>query len=438
MRDVRRVGREPVVMRRARAVFWVIAVLIPGCALPVQAQAPASRLDRVIHGLSYRALPGTPAGVVEGVGEGVVLSPHDPSVRYRVDDRVHRSIDGGGTWNAASPVLGSGRLTVIAESPVEPGLLWAGSEDGSLHLTRDGGLSWTDVAFELLDPPAGGSADGGDWPSTGVAVGAPVREVVPSANRGGTAYVRLGVAEGMDPSPLLFRTDDYGEEWILLTGPGTGLPEDDPLTAFAEDPEGSDLLFVGTRAGVHVSFDDGGSWDLFRLDMPEAAIADLRIVRGHLLVQTQSYGRFVLDEIGPLRQVMRGLLTGEPYLFELPPVTVAGEGRSESVGAGRASDTPFAVPPIAFLDYLLPSFVRRVQIDVLDGQGRWLTTVRGEERPPGGQRPQGTRAGVHRVTWDLSYAGEDGLVQTVPPGSYTVRMTVDGLVRERILEVVGG
>ncbi len=436
--------------RSAGVILLALAASMSGLTVPAQGQERVSRLDRVIHGLSYRVLPGTSAGSEGEAGPQVARSPHDASVVYRIDDRVHRSTDGGASWTAVSPVLGPGRLTAVAESPVEPGLLWAGAEDGSVYRTRDGGLSWTSTAIRLADAgqapggPTAGIGDGGarqtggSEASAAAVSGAPVVGVVPSASRGGTAYVRLGVPDGADPGPLLFRTDDYGEAWVSLTGPGNGLPDDAPLTAFAEDPEGSKLLFAGTPMGVHVSFDDGGSWDLFQLDMPEAVISDLRIVEGHLLVETQAHGRFVLDEIGPLRQVMRGLLTGEPYLFEPPPVVVGTEGRSEPVGAELAAETPFAVPPIAFLDYLLPSFVRRVQIEVLDGEGRWLTTVRGEERPAGGERPQGTRAGVHRVTWDLSYADADGGVRKVPPGSYVVRMTVDGLVRERVLEVVGG
>lgn len=403
-------------MRAVGAVPWLVAAFMGFFVATAQAQQdPVSRLDRVIHGLSYRALPGTAAGGEGAPAEATVRSPHDADVLYRIDDRVHRSDDGGATWTAVSPVLGSSRLTAVSESPVEPGLIWAGAEDGSLYRTRDGGLSWTET-------PIGTTGDGDETEPAGVMPGGPVRAVVPSGYRGGTAYARLGVPEGADPAPLLFRTDDYGEAWVSLSGPGNGLPEGAVVTALAEDPEGSNLLFLGTPTGVYVSFDDGGSWDLFRLDMPEAAIAELRIVEGHLLVETPDHGRFVLDEIGPLGQVMRGLLTGEPYLFEPSPVPAAGDAEA----------------PIAFLDYLLPSFVRRVQIEVLDGEGRWITTVRGEERPPASERPQGTRAGVHRVTWDLSYAGEDGAVQKVPPGSYTVRMTVDGLVRERTLEVLGG
>jgi hypothetical protein len=427
---------------------------------PVDAQTRESRLDRVFTGLAYRPM-GAEETVAGGAREAAaremladpvsVASPHDEQVRYRVDDRVHRSEDLGASWSAISPVLvawpvrGGGDsdavagsssgpgLTAVAESPLEPGLIWVGAADGRVHLTRDGGASWT-----ALDGPAAG--------------GPGVRAVEPSAHRGGRAYLVAeaeqagpdgapggGGGAAAEPLPLVYRTDDYGSEWTLLSGEFSGLPEDQAVTVVREDPVREGLLFAATPVGVFVTFDDGGSWDLFQFGLPEAPVTGLTVLGRDLVVSLAGGALWVMDEIGPLRQVMDGLTTGEPYLFEPSPVYLDRLPADEGVADGRG----------AIFDYLLPSIVRTVRLDVFDPEGRLLTSFNGERRSgPGAgstaataetefRRVPGTRSGVHRIVWDLVASGAGGgEAGRVPPGSYLLRMTVDGLVRERSFEVV--
>ena len=412
---------------------WAVLLAVLAVQLPatLDAQSRGSRLDQVFTGLAYRPLP---AGAATGgdlshaeTGPIDVASPHDERVRYRLDGRVLRSADGGASWVTISPELTAGAaagssavLTTVAESPLEPGLVWVGTSDGRLHLTRDGGETWNEV-------------------SVGEFAGLSIRSVEPSVHEGGRAYLVAEQHEVELPISLVFRTDDYGASaWTPLDDGYSGLPQDDPATVLREDPVREDLLFVGTPDGVYVSFNGGSSWDLFQFGLPEAAVTDMRILGRDLVVDLEGLGPWVMDEIAPLRQVVEGLTTGEPYLFAPSPTYLAPLPDDEGVADGRG----------AIFDYLLPSIVRVVTLEVLDGDGRVLTGFRGV-RQPGGSPPAvsgatdarqvpGTRAGVHRIVWDLTTgdreSGEVG--HRVAPGNYLLRMNVDGLVRERTFEVV--
>lgn len=429
-----------------KAGVWVLcAALALHAPASLDGQTRESRLDRVFTGLVYRPLSeveieagATPALDPDASADpSLVESPHDPSVRYRVDGHVLRSVDGGVSWSAIGPEPGAeveevpgrseGRAespagsagppvpTTVSESPMEPGLIWVGLSDGSLRLTRDGGASWA-----MLEGPA--------------ANGLPARAVMPSSHRGGRTYV---IAESAEPGPWVYRTDDYGAAWALLSGEFNGLPREHPVTVVREDPEREGLLFAGTPVGVFVTFDDGGSWDLFQFGLPDGPVADVRVLGRDLVVDLIGHGLWVMDEIGPLRQVMDGLTTGEPYLFEPSPIYLDRLPADEGIADARG----------AIFDYLLPSIVRVVRLEVLDDQGRMLVTfsgVRGSGPGADGgssdsnfRRVPGTSSGVHRIVWDLTVPGssQDGM-ERAPPGNYVLRMVVDGLVRERAFEVV--
>ena len=441
----------PARLRAVLLVTAVLAALAGPSSRAAHAQERVSRLDRVFHGFSYRPLERAVAAPEVSVaapgGSEVAVSPHDDAVLYRFDGRVLRSEDRGVSWVAVSPVLddvpgpgaspgdpgpadGSsavarGFLPSVVESPVEPGLLWVGGLDGTVHRTRDGGASWE--AVELPGESVGGLA----------------QPLQASGYRGGTVFVRVdGAGEGTGDA-LLYRGDGYGEDWTLLNGPGSGLPMDEPMTAFREDPDGSGVLFLGTTLGVWVSFDDGGSWDLFQFGLPETEVVGLAVVGPDLVATTRDRGQWVMDDIGPLRQVIGGLATGEPYLFERSPVYLVGALPPDVVGR----------PGEAVFDYLLPSIVHVVRLEVLDGEGRLVISLDGSREaeralrdarggdpaPSEERRTPGTRAGVHRVVWDLTAPDPSGGEERMrlSPGTYRLRMDVDGLVRERAFELLG-
>jgi len=446
---------------RATSTFLMVCVLAAALgwgggwgALEVAAQAvsPApdertSRLDRVFQGIRYRLLDDRTVAIVEqavGTPAGQVVSPHHPAVRYRIGRTLERSSDAGASWAPLGLDLPSGDAArirdqggvavpdvpdwLVAESPVEPGLLWVGGYSGQVFLTRDGGASWGEIKLP------------------GQATGARVRGLEPSYLEGGTVYLVLDRLVDGDPYPLVFRTENYGDDWTPLIGQYSGIPDDHTVAIVRADPEKEGLLFAGTPRGVFLSFDDGGSWDLFQFGLPDAPVMDMFIVDRDLVVTTSGAGTWVMDDISPLRRVMAGLATGEPYLFEPSPTYL------DPADAGEDA-TPSELRSEAIFDYLLPSNVRNVRLEVFDGAGALVTEFRAP--PPGGAsggvpagaavqavNPQipGNRAGVHRIVWDLT-AGERDAADPGPrvaAGTYRLRMIVDGFVRERDFEVVGG
>jgi hypothetical protein len=235
----------------------------------------------------------------------IVLSPHDPGVLYVTGNLVFRSTDEGASWEAISPDLSrndpktlgpSGGLITgdnvgteyyatifaFAESPLQQGLFWAGSDDGLIHVSRDGGASWQNVT-----PP--------DLP-----VWSLVSIIEPSPHDPAVAYVATTRYKLDDFHPYLYKTTDYGATWTRITD---GIADNDFTRAIREDPERRGLLFAGTETGVQVSFDDGAHWQPLQLKLPAVPVHDLTVKEGDLIAATHGRGFWVLDDIGPLRQV---------------------------------------------------------------------------------------------------------------------------------------
>jgi len=366
------------------------------------------------------------------------ISSHDPEVRYRYGAELERSDDGGRSWHtveradsARATGAGGAVPTVLAESPLEPGILWVGWSDGVVELSRDGGLTWTPVARSHPGSDAAGR----------------VGYIDPSPHDPGRAWIAVDRSETGDLSPYVYRVEDYGGGWTRVSGSGSGFRLRDPVAVVREDPESPGLVLAGTALGVYVSFDNGGSWDELQLDLPRSPIDRLEFVGRDLVVETVGRGRYVMDELQPVREVIRGLATGEPYLFQPAPVESGGRGSERG----------------AILDYLLPSFVGSVVLEVVDASGAVVASFRSPPRGRGRAMADGppspsdlglpgARAGLHRVRWDLSPGdrGPDaprtgpsgggssagGGTAVLPAGRYLLRMRVDGLVRERVLEVL--
>ena len=237
------------------------------------------------------------------------FSPHDPDVLYVGGNRVFRSRDEGHTWEAISPDLtraasdklgpSGGPITLdtsgaehyctlhtLEESPHEPGVLWAGSDDGLVHLTRDGGLSWRDVTPpELLE-----------W--------AFIRNVEPSPHDAGTLYVAATRYKLDDTAPYLYRTRDYGETWEAIVGSGeTAIPVHDFVRVVRADPGCEGVLYAGTETGLYVSLDDGASWRRWRSNFPVVPVYDLKVEGDELAIATHGRSFWISDSLEPLRSV---------------------------------------------------------------------------------------------------------------------------------------
>ena len=248
------------------------------------------------------------------------ISPHDPDVVYHTSQVVHRTGDGGQSWEVISPDLTTDNpetqdyaggpishdstgvevyntIFAFEESPHTAGLLWAGSDDGKIHLSRNNGGSWTDITPD--DMPPGGT----------------VNVIDLSAHDPGRAHVAVYRYREGDFRPYIFQTSDYGDSWRLLTAGDNGIPATNFVRAVREDPEQQGLLFAGTEYGMYASFDDGSHWQELQLNLPVTPVTDLRVHRGDLVVSTQGRGFWVLDDMTMLRQADEAMAVSGSYLF---------------------------------------------------------------------------------------------------------------------------
>jgi hypothetical protein len=349
----------------------------------------------------------------------IVLSPHDPAVVYTGAQVVLRSPDRGDTWEEISPDLttddpdkidGAGNIqyctiTTLAESPLTPGLIWAGTDDGRVQVTRNDGATWLDRTGPLED------------------AGAPheywVTRVVPSSHAPGTAFVTVTGFHRDDFRPFVYRTDDYGATWRSLA------PDLSRASAnvLVEDRKNPGLLLLGTDHGLFVTLDGGASWTPFQGDMPVVPVRDLLIHprENDLVVGTHGRGAFVTD-ITPLQSLTPSALAEDFLLFPPEP-----KGRRVESGWGnyrlfgwRHVTTPNE-PNGAVVDvYQRVEGTGPLTLRITDPEGRPVRTL--EE--PGGQ-------GLHRVVWDL----RNDAREWVEPGQYAVTLEVGDLRQSRTLEV---
>lgn len=363
----------------------------------------------------------------------IVVSPHDPNTVYHASQFLHRTRDGGRTWETISPdltandprghVLSGAPITrditgeefystlyAVAESPLERGVIWVGANDGPVHVTRDDGANWTAVTPAAL--PGGGR----------------VQTLEASPHRPGSAYIAVLRYMFDDWTPHIYRTDDYGRTWTYLTGPGSGFPQDHPTRVVREDPVREGLLYAGTEFGTFISFDNGATWEDFQLNLPATAITDMKVFRDDLILSTQGRGFWVVDDLTPLHQLTDRVTAARVHLFT-PKQALRGSGRP------------------AHIDYFLADPARRVAIEIVDASGAVVRSFASDsgsaapaaDRPgmPGAESPRGgggrgaARApeaaqGLNRFDWDLRTATPDGRGgPAVAPGRYTVRVTAD-------------
>lgn len=381
----------------------------------------------------------------------IEVSPHDPDIVYHASQYVHRTTDDGVTWERISPDLTAFRperqmvsgapitrdatgeehystLYVVEESPIQAGVIWSGSNDGPVHVTRDHGESWTEVT-----PPM--PADGR------------VNVIDPSPHDPATAYVAAYRTLMGDLTPYLFKTEDYGATWTLLTPGDNGIPADHPVRAVREDPEREGLLYAGTEWGMFVSLDDGASWRPFQLNLPATPITDLKVIDGDLYVSTMGRGFWIVDDLEILHHAIDGFDTRVAQFFA-PRDAYRVRGGGGFFGFGDdASVRPEYTGWGVTLDYWVPEgFDGSATLEILDDEGTVLqafegdgagpTTEEGQEmRGPFQRRSGGSRLaltpGAQRTSWRFQH---DGLM--VPPGTYTARMNIGDRTVEHDFEIL--
>ncbi len=348
----------------------------------------------------------------------IIVSPHDGGTIYAGAQVLFRSTNGGQSWEAISPDLtrndkakqNGGRLEeyystifTIAESPRTRGVIWTGSDDGLVQLTRDGGRTWRNVT-----PPA-------IQPYTRINI------IEASPHDPATAYVAANRYQLDDDKPYIFKTADYGKSWTPIVA---GLPDDGFARTVREDPKRKDLLYAGTEQGVYFSLDGGGRWQSLQLNLPIVPITDLTVKNDDLIASTQGRAFWVLDDVTPLRSLTPEVETAAAYLFPMRDAV-----RSQRAGFGRGAAGIGQNPPAgAIVTYSLGS-AQEVTLEFLDAKGAVVRSVSSRDR--GG--PSGA-AGMHRYAWDMRYADAHGLDggthlaggtlrgPVALPGTYQVRL----------------
>jgi photosystem II stability/assembly factor-like uncharacterized protein len=373
---------------------------------------------------------------------------------------VVTTTDGGAHWTRISPELGipkdldstaaanvtggRGAIESLSASSVAPGTIWAGTNNGMVHVTRDGGKTWAEVSIPALPTPRRAN----------------VTAIEASHHDGATAYAAVEFLRMGDHTPYLFRTRDYGKTWTKIV---TGLPADEPSGSFARviraDTKRKGLLFAGTESGVHVSFDDGDDWQPLARGMPNTPVRDLLIKGNDLVAATHGRGIWILDDISLLRQLAPAVAAAPVHLFA--------PGEATRVRRNVNADTPLPPemphapnpPDGVAIDYWLAQRPGgEVTLDVLDAAGRVVRHLSSVPSAPVAEaaRPPHpdfwvappfalpAEAGANRANWDLRRDAPPALNHSfeinanpgrtpaspegplVPPGRYVLRLTVDG------------
>ncbi len=382
----------------------------------------------------------------------IIFSPVDPDVLYTSSQHVWKTTNGGQSWEKISPDLtrhdpktlgdSGGPITRDMNAPevyatvfaLGPGktdvnVLWAGSDDGVVSVTKDGGKTWATVTPR-------------EMPEFGR-----VSQIDASAFDAGSAYIAVKKPLLDDLRPYIFRTHDSGRTWTRIV---SGLGPTDYVHVVREDPTRKGLLYAGTQHGVYVSYNDGDRWEPFSLNLPDVQISDLVVQGSEVAVATHGRGFYIMDNLAAVREASAAAASTDAYLFK-PADAIRGGGG-------------------ATITYLLKQPAKELRIDILDstgatafsiaggepitGRGRGRGTGRGQaatapaadaasdEPAPGGRGRGGPpttsmAAGLNRTTWSLAYPGPTsfpGMVlwgattsgPAAPPGTYQVRLTVDG------------
>ncbi len=414
---------------------------------------------RATQGSGYRVLRTQP----------VLFSPVDPKTLYFAANTIWKTTDGGQHWTAISPDLTRpsweappcvgkyrgtpaaqstqrGVIYTIAPSPLDANRMWAGTDDGLIHVTTDGGKTWTNVTPPQLTP----------W--------AKVSIIDASHFDALTAYAAVNTIRLDDLRPHIYRTHDGGRTWTHITA---GLPDGMTVNAVREDPRRRGLLFAGTEQAVYVSFDDGDHWQSLRLNMPATSIRDLVIKDDDLVVATHGRSFWILDDITPLRQVDGAVVAAKVHLYKPEDAW--------RVRWSKYTDTP--IPPEepagknppdgAIIDYYLKSpSTDPVVLEIVDAEGRMVRRYSSADPVPPVRdtlnwpaywirptRVPSAGAGMHRFVWDLHYeppkvfqfgygmAAVPGDTAPEPkgpwalPGTYTVRLISGGVTQTQPLVV---
>ncbi len=392
--------------------------------------------------------------------EPTMFSPLDPHVLYYASNVLFKTTDGGNSWQTISDDLTRenpgvpssvgnlvpkdaekkrGVIYALAPSFKNINTLWAGTDDGLIWLTRDGGKKWNNITPPELTP----------WSK--------VTQISASHFDDDTAYASVSRFRINDEKPYIYRTHDSGKSWKLITA---GLPDIGPADTVREDPVRKGLLFAGTENSVWVSFDDGDHWQSLQLNLPHTSMRDLWIHDDDLIVGTHGRSFWILDDIAPLREAASVAGTDAHLFTPAPTYRVQ---RDNYTDTPLPPDEPFAANPPdgAVIDYYLAhASSGPITLEILDAHGQLVRKFSSTDKPEATEEELkkqliplywlraihslSTDAGMHRWVWDLHYPAPDSTrheypISAIPgdtpryplgpnalPGSYTARLTANG------------
>ena len=384
----------------------------------------------------------------------IEVSPHNPDVVYHGSQFVHKTSNKGELWETISPDLTAFKkerqmesgspitrditgeehystLYTIEESPVQQGVIWTGANDGPVHITRDGGATWTNVTPKGM-PPEGR-----------------IQHIDPSPHAAGTAYVAWYRYLLNDFEPYVFKTTDFGATWARLTDGKNGIAIDTPVRVVREDTERQGLLYAGTEYGFYVSLNDGKTWERFDAGLPATPITDIKVFRGDLAISTMGRGFWIMDDVSPLRQ----FAGDKDNKFFSPREAIRTQRFARR---GGPADPVYASSGVN-LDYFLAAATKDDVEVVIEQNGKVVRRYRNEPAREGAQSGQGMRGpqgrgagspglsgekGLNRFIWDmrvdgpLDEKGEPSRGPVALPGTYTARLSVGSWTAEQTVELV--
>lgn len=400
--------------------------------------------------------------------EPIAFDNFDKHLMYFGANQIYATRDGGMTWHTISPDLtrkhpaipsviadfeandpqkGTHRGVVYALAPsyTHAGTLWAGTDDGLVWITRDGGKHWKNVTPPELTP----------WSKVSI--------IDASRFDDDTAYIAINRFRLDDLRPWIYRTHDGGAHWTKIVN---GLPDNEPINVVRADPKVPGLLYAGGEGDVSVSFDDGDHWQSLQQNLPHTSMRDLDVHGNDLVVATHGRGFWILDDIEPLRELAHRSNWNAPHLFT--PVAAYRVRRNTNTDTPLPPEVPHGTNPPdgAILYYLLPHDASKVTIAIYDADGRLVRRYSSDDQPPKPvefdkpaywEKPftkPSTGAGMHRFVWDLHEPSPESVAVDLPisandddtprvpqgalvvPGRYTVKLTVDGTVQTAPLTIV--
>jgi len=374
----------------------------------------------------------------------IFFSPHNPNRLYATSNYVHVTTNEGQSWEIISPdltrndpsTLGPsggpitkdntaveyyGTIFSAVESAQEEGVIWVGSDDGLVHVTRDGGDNWQNIT------PAGMP----EWMM--------INSIDVDPFTKGGAYIAGTKYKSGDNAPYLYKTKDYGQTWTKIT---SGIPDDQFTRVLRADPKRQGLLYAGTEQGMHISFDDGASWRPFQLNLPIVPITDLAIKDDNLIVATQGRSLWLIDDLTPLHQLNEQVANSQYHLYNpMPSYKMGGRGGRSSKTAGQNH------PGGVMVHYYLKSVndSSKISMEFMEQDGTIIKKFTSSAKKLNEKIE--VEEGMNRFVWNMRYADAetfDGLIMwagrvtgpAATPGSYKVKLTVEGQSMEVPFEII--